>query len=104
MFRTRLLQYNARGEPTYPEASLREKTWNFVSINVPEVMESLRASNRNRGGSIVLIPAQTRQVPVTERRVRCRSAGRTSAGRPSASEGTGLSAPFSTSQGHIASA
>ena len=51
--RIQLLQYNARGEPTRPEAS--PTTWNFVSIKVPEVMDFFSASSKNCGGTILVI-------------------------------------------------
>jgi hypothetical protein len=53
--RTRLLQYNGWGEPTRPEASLREKTKNLVSMNVPEVIESFRESSRKCGGESMVV-------------------------------------------------
>ena len=63
--RIRLLQYNARGDATRPEASLREKTWNLASTKVPEVIESFRASSKRRGGSILgVIQRQVRECKV----------------------------------------
>ena len=53
----RLLQYKARGEPTRPVTSRREKAKNFVSIKVPELMESVSASSKNCGGAI-LVPVR----------------------------------------------
>ena len=53
--RMRLLQYKARGEPTRPATSRREKAKNFVSTKVPELTESVSASSRNCGGSIHVV-------------------------------------------------